>query len=307
MFRHFLFFSSIQDDQILSAMSTEMNEGEESYSRDYQWHEKYRIRLFHVHIVSVSDKSCKLKLGVGGKTKVRAFSFQSKQDKENFLNVARAMKALEKERADRLAAAYRVKLRQRNTPDEVTDEKKEQDSCRKSNQVEPLPKRKVTFRSKFLSPTRRQGKKSVAESKLLWDGREKGVLADHPLHDEGDNDSNDDSLTGANENKPSKSRVSKGLTKLGRLMLGPSGVQSLREDVDAEVTIDLLIEIVSAGNLPAANFSKSDPYVRVFDGRTAVHRTKHVPKTYVIRCIALANMFCLEGDSSNNLCRFLAG
>eukprot|EP00980_Cylindrotheca_fusiformis_P014366 scaffold3827_cov179-Cylindrotheca_fusiformis.AAC.30 len=76
--------------------------------------------------------------------------------------------------------------------------------------------------------------------------------------------------------------VSKGASMLGQLIAKPFGIGPVREDFGANATIDLLIEIVSAFNLPASATSKYDPYVRVFDGRKAIYKTKHVPKKYVL-------------------------
>lgn len=250
-------------------------------SREYQWHERYKIRLFHVHVVSVSEKSCRLKLGVGGKTKVRTFSFQSKQDKESFLNVARAMKALQKERADRLAAAYREKLRRRTNLLQLADETtKAEDTLITSTRSEPIPEQKVGFLPRSFSPVKIQRKKLLGDSLLSWDSGGKGVVFEDSQEDE--EGTNYESPIIPSGKKISPSKVSKGFSKLRQFISRPACTNSLREDVGAHVTIDLLLEIVSACNLPVADASKCNPYVRVFDGRVAVHRTKHVAKTCVI-------------------------
>lgn len=55
-------------------------------------------------------------------------------------------------------------------------------------------------------------------------------------------------------------------------------------------SITFLIELVSAWDLPVGDMSSSDPYVKVsFDGKE-VHKTKYIPKTYVmVRCSAVAS------------------
>lgn len=49
--------------------------------------------------------------------------------------------------------------------------------------------------------------------------------------------------------------------------------------VDKKAMLTLLIEIVSGWDLPAADFTSSDPYVVCFMSGREVHRTKHIPKT----------------------------
>ena len=49
-------------------------------------------------------------------------------------------------------------------------------------------------------------------------------------------------------------------------------------DNDDNGSIDLLVEIVSAVNLPIADRKSSDPYVKVFFGQTEVHRTNPISK-----------------------------
>merc|ERR1719329_870974 len=76
---------------------------------DFRWQEKYRIRLFYVNIISARDKSCRIKLGVGSDKKIKTITFDSKADLESFRNVCLAVKGLQKERADRLAAEFKEK------------------------------------------------------------------------------------------------------------------------------------------------------------------------------------------------------
>jgi hypothetical protein len=52
-------------------------------------------------------------------------------------------------------------------------------------------------------------------------------------------------------------------------------------------TITLLFEIVSAYDLPIGDYTSSDPYVVAMMGHQVVHRTKHMPGTYVIDFIDL--------------------
>ena len=49
--------------------------------------------------------------------------------------------------------------------------------------------------------------------------------------------------------------------------------------IDKKEELTLLIEIVSAWDLPAADFTSSDPYVVCFMSGREVHRTKYIPKT----------------------------
>jgi hypothetical protein len=49
--------------------------------------------------------------------------------------------------------------------------------------------------------------------------------------------------------------------------------------VDKKAELTLLVEIVAAWNLPAADFNSSDPFVVCFMNGREVHRTKHIPKT----------------------------
>jgi hypothetical protein len=46
-------------------------------------------------------------------------------------------------------------------------------------------------------------------------------------------------------------------------------------------TITLLFEIVSAYDLPVGDFTTSDPYVVAMIKHRVIHRTKHIPNTYV--------------------------
>ena len=49
-------------------------------------------------------------------------------------------------------------------------------------------------------------------------------------------------------------------------------------DEESGTAIDLLIEIVSANNLPVADIFSSDPYVVVRDGTKELHRTQVLEK-----------------------------
>lgn len=53
--------------------------------------------------------------------------------------------------------------------------------------------------------------------------------------------------------------------------------------IDPEAPFDnlvqILVEIVSASNLPVADILSSDPYIKVFDGSKEIHRTKVISKT----------------------------
>ena len=55
------------------------------------------------------------------------------------------------------------------------------------------------------------------------------------------------------------------------------------EDSDEELmpdgNVNLLVEVVSATDLPIADVSSTDPYVVVFMGKKEVHRTVTIPKT----------------------------
>jgi Ca2+-dependent lipid-binding protein len=50
-------------------------------------------------------------------------------------------------------------------------------------------------------------------------------------------------------------------------------------DLTANGDIDLLVEIVSATDLPIADRNSTDPYVIVFMGKQEIHRTPHCMKT----------------------------
>ena len=72
-----------------------------------------------------------------------------------------------------------------------------------------------------------------------------------------------------------------GDTKLPHLFGGKaiiSSISSLPEDEEASTPIDLLVEIVSASNLPVADIFSSDPYVVVRDGTKELHRTQVLQK-----------------------------
>lgn len=59
-----------------------------------------------------------------------------------------------------------------------------------------------------------------------------------------------------------------------KLQAALSGMQ-----VDPKQELNLLVEIVSGWDLPAADLTSSDPYVVAFMRGFEVHRTKHIPKT----------------------------
>ena len=54
------------------------------------------------------------------------------------------------------------------------------------------------------------------------------------------------------------------------------------QEMTASSDINLLVEIVSATDLPIADFKSTDPYVKVYMGKQEVHKTKPIPKTYVL-------------------------
>ena len=70
-----------------------------------------------------------------------------------------------------------------------------------------------------------------------------------------------------------------GLTvNVGELVSKGSDVISPTEDIDPSLPIYLLVEIVSASNLPIADILSSDPYCLVHDGNNEIHRTKRISK-----------------------------
>jgi hypothetical protein len=52
-----------------------------------------------------------------------------------------------------------------------------------------------------------------------------------------------------------------------------------KTQLDKKAELTLLVEIVSGWDLPAADFTSSDPYVVCYMNGREVHRTKHIPKT----------------------------
>lgn len=48
--------------------------------------------------------------------------------------------------------------------------------------------------------------------------------------------------------------------------------------LDTHGNVSLLVEIVSASDLPIADAKSTDPYVIVFMGKQIIHRTKTIPK-----------------------------
>jgi Ca2+-dependent lipid-binding protein len=55
--------------------------------------------------------------------------------------------------------------------------------------------------------------------------------------------------------------------------------RSLSVDLSANGDINLMVEIVSATDLPIADRNSTDPYVIVFMGKQEIHRTPHCMKT----------------------------
>ena len=69
-----------------------------------------------------------------------------------------------------------------------------------------------------------------------------------------------------------------GDTTLPHLFGGPAARSRGGADEESGTAIDLLIEIVSANNLPVADIFSSDPYVVVRDGTKELHRTQVLEK-----------------------------
>jgi hypothetical protein len=55
--------------------------------------------------------------------------------------------------------------------------------------------------------------------------------------------------------------------------------RSLSVDLSPNGDINLLVEIVSATDLPIADRNSTDPYVIVFMGKQEIHRTPYLTKT----------------------------
>ena len=56
---------------------------------------------------------------------------------------------------------------------------------------------------------------------------------------------------------------------------------------ESEEEISILVEFMSAMDILIGDVVSSDPYVQVKLGKETVHKTKYIPKTYVISVVVL--------------------
>jgi len=274
---------------------------------DFRWQEKYRIRLFYVNIISASHKSCRIKLGVGSDTKIKTITFDSKADLESFRNVCLAVKGLQKERADRLAA----ELKEKNPNySNMTASMKSQESMGysyrgasvKSQESIGYSNRGASVQSQESNGYSNRGASMKSQESMGDDESDSSDLLQRSrkMQDPGEEE-DDESLVLVSPRKNLKTLKASALKSLRSAPkvsvhtvreIGAKSTAKIKNVIkrgsknktneeEDEDTIDLLVEIVSACNLPAADkrSKKSDPYVRILDGNKVLHKTRHITKT----------------------------
>ena len=215
-----------------------------------RWVEQFECRLDNVDVIKSSEKSCRLKLkqlqkGTKSSTRVRTVQFQSKEENDLFLKSVAMLKKLRKERAERLAHEYKQSV--------VIG------SERQSSQVPGI-----------IGALRIKPEPNTTSSEVT------------PRFISFDSVSN---LLGSSPTRVT-SMMSSTINGANRMASRVTSVFSSRKDGhnehDSSFEIDLLIEIVSACNLPTTvDVKKSGTHVKVYDGHKAIHTTKNLTKTYV--------------------------
>jgi hypothetical protein len=212
-------------------------------AKNIRWKERYRCRLDTLEIVSQKGRACDLKLGADDGVILKTINFESNHDLQTFTKVLEQMNQLREERGRRLASSY---LEKKSSPP------------RKMNFASLVPGSLVSnpFRSTKSpdSPSQQQipnsgGGSSATKKVQISEGIEDVEVSIDLGPDEMGLDLNTDALSGTDVEEPFNNLV------------------------------QILVEIVSAANLPVADIMSSDPYIKVYDGSNEIHRTDVAPKT----------------------------
>ena len=220
-------------------------------SKNIRWKERFRCRLDSLKVINQKGRSCDIQLGSDSAMVVKTINFDSNNDHQTFIKVLDQITKLREERGKRLANAYKEL---RLTPP------------RNQNAINLSP-----FGSTKKSPASRAspaGKSPVRPS----------PTASPPLAPK----------TVDPSPKPRKARTKKGAERVEKSV--EPGYGEINKNLDAafETTdveepfdglIQILVEIVSASNLPVADILSSDPYVEVYDGSKEIHRTRVISKS----------------------------
>ena len=246
------------------------DDGAKDTKRGLVWNEKIRCPLMNMELLDVynHNHSVDVQLGIGDDTVVQNIQFQSSHQVTSFVKCIKRMKLLVRKRAEGLAKHYAATTPQKKqrktfaavTPAKATPKMKETDGREAVDDGMDAPPKKGG---------KRKRKKKVGLFGFGLTDRVKDALTPKRWRDStgeddvGEDDSSDDI----------------GDTTLPSLF--GSKLRTLdfeNNDEESSMAIDLLIEIVSATNLPVADIFSSDPYVIVRDGTKELHRTQVLKK-----------------------------
>jgi hypothetical protein len=221
------------------------------------WEDRFRIRLCHLVVVSAVDKSCKIKFHMGDKTMIRTMYFKTMEEFHSFLGVIHVLKGLQLERAERLADAYTGKVRNLSEKDPlsaIVPKKK------KSGLVPFAVKLKDTAFEGILDGSK------TGKQFLSWGNSSRGPSL-------GDKD--EENYLPMKKKDKTRTRVSQLAKSVSAFLSGGDETNQLTRR-----HVDLLVEIVSAYHVPIClKSNKSDPYVKVYDGKDIIHKTKNISNT----------------------------
>ena len=236
------------------------------------WNEKIRCPLMNMELLDVysHNHSVDVQLGIGDDTVVQNIQFQSSHQVTSFVKCVRHMKLLIRKRAEGLAKKYEATTPERKkgktfaavTPSKATPKTKEADGSLAVTGGTDAPPKKGG---------KRKRKKKVGLFGFGLTDRVKDALTpkrwrDGSGEDDGGEDDSSDDI--GDTTLPSLFGIG---SKARTLDIG-------NNDEESSMAIDLLIEIVSATNLPVADIFSSDPFVVVRDGTKELHRTQVLKK-----------------------------
>jgi hypothetical protein len=249
---------------------------EESTVGVANWRERLRYKLENIEIVKASGKVCDIKLGVGSETKIRSLHFTTPRECQSFVKVMEHMKVMERERAKRKAEEYRIMTTSsRNRASGTSTDSQAAAAATASSSQSSSPKERSLSlplaSSSMTTTTTTPIRKSPFNYRFPF----------YSMFGGGGHDTDITTTPTISSTEPARSSLTDNPKEMKSRALFESnsyGPQS-SGGRDATLDINLLIEIVSASNLPAADIYTSDPYIVVREASKEVHRTKVISKT----------------------------
>lgn len=223
-----------------------------------RWKERFRCHLHALEVTSRKGRSCDLLLGTDSNKITKTIYFESHHDHQTFLKVLDQMNQLRDERGERLANSYRESKSPAPTKSQTPN------FLNLPRQLPPLP-----FAKRGATSPSSKDNNALSLPMAAIDANVKVVGG----------------------------KLQQGAAKM-EMALGAVVAALPTRDVEEQSLdnrIQILVEIVSASNLPIADILSSDPYIKVLNGTEEIHRTKVLSKSLnPVWTIATHSLFLID-------------